>query len=176
MRATSTTTGICPRCEATERTPGRSYCLDCLRAVNREHKRAERAGQTNMLSIAGIEIGSIQERNERMAAIKARVARRRKMRASLRGAGGTVTVRLGKTYERRQGSLRPDIRYSRCTLPRRPETLAEMRSIHAQPPCGALCFLGEEDYHLAEVHGLTGAVEPWPFTPVEERRDDEEAA
>lgn len=127
----------------------------------------------NLITIAGLDVGSIQERNERMEAIKARVARRH--RNDRRAAAGTERVYgRGLRYTLKKGGV-AHARYTRCQLPRRPETLAEMRSIHAQPPCGALCFAGEENEHLAEVHGLVGdTVDPWPFEPVEERRDTEE--
>jgi hypothetical protein len=66
---------------------------------------------------------------------------------------------------------RPD-EFARCLLPRVPETIAELRTIHAQPQCGALVFAGGEERHAREVHGCEG-VAAGMFVPVADREDDE---
>jgi hypothetical protein len=116
--------------------------------------------------------------DERLARIKARVARRRR---PLRDPAGTVHSASRKPSVKwtlkRSGNVRyGSVRYSRCLLAREPESRAEATLARHPVACGALVFRGEELEHCTEVHGKTGPVDPKWFAPVEERRDDEDEA
>lgn len=132
-----------------------SRCRDCSNALNRqryaERGRADRPRPTSYRrrALLGVELGPFDVRQERMSKIRERVARRR-------GEGRKVGLHA---------------KMVRCMLPRRPETIAEIRSIHMQPPCGALVFGGEEEEHALEVHGVSGE---GMFVPVD--KQGEEAA